>query len=164
MSCLLSPLRSRILLTLLSALMLVSANQVQAAMPVHGALTAVEICGEGVARTIYIDAAGNEQPAPHDCSDCPECALPMVMDFQKGASLSRPSAPSRLHPVLPTRQIGTVRARDTAQPRAPPDHTFLHDTHARFLRIAGYGAISAIERVAVPLGVGCWKIARINPA
>lgn len=55
-----------------------------AAMPGHlaaalaGPLEQVVICAGGHARTVWLDAEGNERPAPQDCNDCRLCNLPLA--------------------------------------------------------------------------------------
>ncbi len=41
-----------------------------------GPLHEVAICAEGHARTIWLDAEGNEHSAPQECRDCPLCHMP----------------------------------------------------------------------------------------
>lgn len=61
--------------TVLVVLGMLTAGLAQAAMPVGNALTAVEICHGDDVVTIYVDADGNEKPAPDDCANCPACAF-----------------------------------------------------------------------------------------
>lgn len=57
-----------------------------AAMPGHlaaalaGPLEQVVICAQGQASTVWLDAEGNEHPAPQDCRDCPICHPPALTD------------------------------------------------------------------------------------
>ncbi|KRW96114.1 hypothetical protein [Paracoccus sp. MKU1] len=53
-------------------------------MPAHlaaaasGPLQEVVICAEGHASTVWLDAEGNEHPAPQECRDCPLCHTPAL--------------------------------------------------------------------------------------
>lgn len=96
MICHLHPFWLRLATTLLVALSLVMAGQVQAAMPFSGPLMAVEICHDQQVSTIWLDADGKEHPAPRECRDCALCALPAPV--LPGAA--KVAAPGRAHPAI----------------------------------------------------------------
>lgn len=64
--------------TILVVTGLVAAGQARAAMPFSDALMAVEICHEETVTTVWLDAQGNEHPAPQDCRDCGLRAPPIL--------------------------------------------------------------------------------------
>ncbi|MDF3853904.1 hypothetical protein ACDP63_19145 [Paracoccus sp. P2] len=65
-----------------------------------GPLQQTVICAEGHARTVWLDADGNEHPAPQDCRDCPVCHSPLLV--------------SGSEPVLPGRPVRWTRPAVTA--------------------------------------------------
>jgi len=76
--------RSPITLAAILLLLLAGWAGTGAAMPAHlaaaltGPLQQVVLCAEGHARTVWLDAEGNEHPAPQECRDCPVCHPPML--------------------------------------------------------------------------------------
>lgn len=105
--------------TILVSLSLVLGAQAKAAMPFSGPLMAVEICHDDSATIIWLDAGGNEHPAPQDCRDCCPCALPPP-------ALPPAAALAPLHATLtaathPNRGPGmTARDRQVPSARGPP--------------------------------------------
>lgn len=109
--------RLRICLTILSVLMLLAGTWAQAAMPVTGPLTALVICSEGHEKTVWLDAAGEEHPAPHDCCDCTAChaatadALPQVQSLFLPVVWQRGAAPAAVETTLPLHPKGLPLSR-----------------------------------------------------
>ena len=97
-----------------------------AAMPAHiaaamsGPLQEVAICAEGHAATIWLDAEGNEHPAPQECRDCPVCHPPaLTADPQP----QLPAAPGRWLPQATRLAAAQVRGAGRpllVQVRGPP--------------------------------------------
>lgn len=97
-----------------------------ATMPAHlaaaasGPLQEVVICAEGHARTVWLDAQGNEHPAPQECRDCPVCHPPLL------ASGGDSVLPVRTMPwVRPAVAPGAAQVRGAVRPvlvltRGPP--------------------------------------------
>lgn len=112
----------RLAATILVALSLVAAGQARAAMPFSGPLMAVEICHDAQVAVIWLDAEGNEHPAPKDCRDCCLCAAPVPV--LPGAAPG--AAPHQIHataaPRLSPRPVTTARDHQRPSARAPPTH------------------------------------------
>lgn len=83
--------------TILVVTGLVAAGQARAAMPFGYALMAVEICHGETVTTLWLDAEGNEHPAPQDCRDCCLCALPILPESTADAGQPGIPATVRMH-------------------------------------------------------------------
>lgn len=111
--------RLRICLTILSVLMLLAGTWVQAAMPVTGPLTALVICGGEGEKTVWLDDAGNEHPAPHDCCDCALCNV-AAGEIPQAQSLIHPATWQRGAPPAGAGTITPSRHRCLPPSRGPP--------------------------------------------
>lgn len=118
-------LRLRLCLAILPVLMLLAGSWAQASLPVAGPMT-VEICSDGVMKTVRIEDPGAPAPAPHDCSDCLSCLLPVPADLAPDADLVRPAD---WHPAFhprPTAQAVPACRMAGFQSRGPPIQSLRH--------------------------------------
>lgn len=112
----------RMLATFLVVLGLMASAQVKAAMPFSGPLMAVEICHDDQTLTIWLDAEGNEHPAPHDCQECGFCGFtaPVLPAFIAGLPLL---TPAHRMAAVPRNSFGALRPDYLTPPlRGPPTH------------------------------------------
>lgn len=93
------------------------------AMRAQGALMPLVICADGPPRTVWIDAAGEEQPAPDRCCDCPDCALPNLLATGSSLPARVPGSHFAQEPALWTAQRGDLRPVSPVRTRGPPIFT-----------------------------------------
>lgn len=128
----------RFCLTLLSVLAMMVGSWAQAAMPITGALSEMVICSEGAMRTVWLDAAGTERPAPHECRDCPSCDLPRL-DAPAHALRLIPPAHRIMLADIPSAQVPVLRRHLWRPPlRGPPLFTPRFGSLAAFLSDGGH--------------------------
>ncbi|VDC19915.1 DUF2946 family protein [Pseudogemmobacter humi] len=133
--------RLRICLTILSVLALLTGTWAQAATPVTGPLTALVICGGEGEKTVWLDGAGNEHPAPHDCCDCALCDV-AAGEFPQAQSLVHPATWQRGAPPAAAGTIAPSRHRCLPPSRGPPPFP---------ARMSLFSAISAMAEDAAGL-------------
>jgi len=102
-------------------------------------LTEMVICSEGEARSVYLDAEGNERPAPHDCRNCPACNLPTMPGGGEIPALATEIAwfSATYATYSPSARLSPRRV--TMQARAPPTMTSLNDHPIALAPQAGAG-------------------------
>jgi len=113
------------LIGLLFALLLSLASGLAGGPRVHamgsdGNLTAMVICSESGARTIYLDAEGSPATPASDCEDCPLCialSAPVLMVPQHAIPVRTARRRARSRPAT---ALVRTRARRCPQSRGPP--------------------------------------------
>lgn len=103
--------RLRLCLAILPVLLLLAATWAQASAAVAGPMQ-VEICSDGVMKTVWMDSQGEPATVPHDCSDCSACTLPVSLGFAPEIALvvawvgCRACHSSAAAQVVPPRRTG----------------------------------------------------------
>lgn len=83
-------------------------------------LMAMEICSEGEAKTVWLDAEGNDHPAPHDCRSCAACNLHGVADTDQAPVAAKPAIWHFAAHLTRSADVEPIRYRASPQSRAPP--------------------------------------------
>lgn len=110
--------------TLLALLAMLAGIGTQVAMPVGQGLVAAVICVHGKAETVWLPAQDDQVPMPHDCDDCPVCALCLPGDPVR--SLDRAVPVVLACAAAPLRAARAITPRPYRWPllRAPPPSDF----------------------------------------
>lgn len=112
-------------MTLLAVVLVLLAGWIGPAQAMRGpaSLISMVICSEGDTRTIWLDAAGEEQPAPDQCCGCPDCALPNLLAAGTSLPARLPGSHFAQEPARQAAQRGDLRPVSPVRTRGPPIFT-----------------------------------------